>query len=139
MNKTKFSVNWNQKLNCNFFTTIRLRNDAYYYKSAQSAIFMKATCKVQDNRFPEEKDYYFLFNAEVVSVENCPLDKLPEHLCYTDTGYDKQKCTNMLRTMYKNNPKASENPEMSIIVFKRVWDKKETVVEDKFANTFQEV
>lgn len=139
MLKIKFSVNWNNKLNCNHFTTVRLKNEAIFYKGAQAAIFMKSSCIVQDNRFPEERNHLFMFNADIVHVANCNLNDLPEFFCLTDTGYDKLKCTNMLRTMYKNNEKAGENPEMSIIVLKRSWEKNPVATEAAEENKFHPV
>jgi hypothetical protein len=36
-----FSYNWNGKLNCNCFTTIRLRNDARYQVGAKFIVKLK--------------------------------------------------------------------------------------------------
>jgi hypothetical protein len=125
MLKTKFSINWNKKLNCNFFTTIRLRNDNVFFTSAKHAIFMKAESDVKDPRFPEEKQYYFLTMCEIVCVEMCKLIDIPETIFLTDTGYDKKKSIEMIQKMYKNNENFNNDSDFVVITFKKLHETQE--------------
>ena len=81
MNRIKFSHNWNNKLNNEYFTTIRKYTDAKfdYYKDKVGEVFSvllkgKEICK-----------------AELISVEMKNFDNIPEALFIIDTGTETYK------------------------------------------------
>lgn len=84
-----FSTNWNNKLRCRSFTTIRMRNDTKYHKGAILSIALQ--------NYPKGK-------AKVIGISFMTLDKISEWIARLDTGYSAKDCKEMLKTMYKNNP-----------------------------------
>lgn len=84
-----FNYNWNTKLRCRNFTTIRLRNDAKYFKGARFSITLQNYQKGM---------------AKVIDVKFMTLDKVNEWIARLDTGYSAKECREMIKTMYKNAP-----------------------------------
>lgn len=86
----KFSTNWNNKLDCKCFTTIRLNNDKKYRVGEIYDIYLN------------EK---YLGKAELIEKRKIHLQKINNFIAYLDTGYSAAKCKDMLKRMYKNtNP-----------------------------------
>ena len=84
-----FSFNWNNKLRNNCFTTIRLRNDAKYFKGAKYAVSLQ--------NYPKG-------NARAVDVKYLTIDKINNWIARLDTGYSAKECVAMIKEMYKNKP-----------------------------------
>lgn len=84
-----FSFNWNTKLRCRNFTTIRLRDDTKYFKGARLAITLQN---------------YQKGVAKVIDVKTMTLDRINEWIARLDTGYSAQECREKIKTMYKNVP-----------------------------------
>lgn len=81
-----FSTNWNNKLDCDVFSTIRL-GSAKYFKGNKFKVVLKNETICQ---------------AKVVEVYWFKLAQLTDARAWLDTGYDKEKTTEIIRTMYKN-------------------------------------
>ena len=81
MNNVKFSHNWNNKLNCNVFTTIRKYTDnkADYYG-----------CNV-DGEFAIDLNGVIVGTAILVSVRLETLYKIPAEVIMVDSGLDREK------------------------------------------------
>ncbi|MBF7091118.1 hypothetical protein IUY40_06160 [Flavobacterium sp. ALJ2] len=47
MEKLEFSTNWNNKLDCKCFTTIRIFNPAKHFRGNQFEVFCKESLKVK--------------------------------------------------------------------------------------------
>ena len=83
MNRLDFSTNWNNKLDCNYYTTLRL-----------------------SGRFEVGKTYevwhkgQFLHHARIMGKKKLSLDTITEWIAYLDTGYPREECCNILRRMY---------------------------------------
>jgi isoleucyl-tRNA synthetase len=98
----KFSYNWNNKLDCHAFTTIRLRNDLKY-----------SFGKIFDIAFQDKPNG----SAVVLEVKHFYLHQLTEFMARVDTGYSKEQCDNVIRTMY---PKVDfTNQQLSFILLVR--------------------
>lgn len=78
-----FSYNWNNKLDCKSFTTIRISGK--YSLNSQWRIFLKG-------------DYLGL--AKVVSVTQLLADNMSEPMALLDTGYNKKDTLDILKKMY---------------------------------------
>lgn len=106
--KTKFSYNWNGKLNkgqgVRAFTTIRLHNPNKYFVGAVHDISLK------------EKE---LGSAEIKHVKTMPLESLDAYTCWLDTGYDAATTRETIRRMYKNNSNVGPNPLVDVSLM--VW------------------
>jgi hypothetical protein len=105
-----FHHNWNNKLHCYVMTTIRLRNDAKYKKSARFKVILKVG---------EKQNIFGVF--EVVDIRHVKLHEIPSYIAYLDTGYDVHKTRDIIKTMYKHkSPSIDWNTQdISIILLKK--------------------
>ena len=85
MRELKFSTNWNKKLCCNVFTTLRL-ND-------QMQIGDLVLVKIKDKNRGI---------VEILDKKMIYLSELTDDICYLDTGYNAEETKKILQTMYKN-------------------------------------
>jgi len=81
-----FSYNWNNKLSCPCFTTIRLINLKKYV--------VGETYEIVLNKKP-------ISLCEIVEIRNFYLASLNEFVARIDTGYSKAECERIIRSMYK--------------------------------------
>lgn len=98
--KIIFSKNWNKKLYCHYYTTIR-KSSAYYVPG----------------------EYYFVFQAGhaadhralLITKKTILLEQLPEITAYLDTGMNQQQTKELFRSMY---PQADWNTQkLDILLF----------------------
>ena len=66
----EFSQNWNKKLNCGYFTTIRIDSDKYYAGAVYDIIIKKQ----------------FAYRAQIVTIKKIYLHELDEITARCDTG-----------------------------------------------------
>lgn len=106
--KLTFSYNWNNKLNCLAFTTLRLRNDSKY----QVGRAFEINCP-DVNPAP----------VAVLQVKHLRLDQLSEGMCRVDTGYSKVETQKLIRTMYINKPNINwDTQELVWVLLRRLRD-----------------
>lgn len=98
-----FSTNWNKKLDCSAFTTIRLRND---------------------NKYKAKEHYELNLNKKFIGTGFCIdikhfwLKDINDFIAYLDTGYDKEEFKEILKKMY---PKVDfTKTQLSIILLKKI-------------------
>lgn len=85
MNQTiDFLQNWNGKLFCNAFTTIRKQDDRYQ-------VGIRYDITLQDK---------WCGDAECVQVTQFTLDRLTESMAYLDTGFSKRETIELLQELY---------------------------------------
>lgn len=87
--RIEFTQNWNGKLNCNAFTTMRLHNPVKYCVGAVKQIYLKGVWKG---------------DAKILDVRCIHLSDINLFISYWDTGLSPEDCRQMLRNMYKNRP-----------------------------------
>lgn len=87
MESIKFNQNWNNKLQCNIFTTFRLANPNKYITGKEFEIWLKDK---------------LIGHAVIVFIYPIFLDKINNYMAYLDTGYNAEEMKNLLKTMYKN-------------------------------------
>ena len=85
MNKLEFSTNWNNKLDCKCFTTIRIYNARKHFKGNVFDVFLKNQHKSK---------------VEILSVGNIKINDLTDYICYLDTGYSRAETIEILHKMY---------------------------------------
>ena len=85
MDDIVFSYNWNNKLDNNAFTTLRLEDERKYYVGKEVNIKLKS------------QEYG---NAIIRGVKPLMLSQINDYIAYLDTGYDAAECTNIIRRMY---------------------------------------
>lgn len=100
-----FSYNWNGKLNCKSFTTIRLRNDMKYVVGERYRL------KIKGER---------LGGVEILAIKHFYLRELNEFIARIDTGYSKDECEKIIRRMYSSVD--FEKLQLSLILLRRLND-----------------
>ena len=102
MRAISFSYNWNKKLDCQAFTTIRLYQPEKYVVGETYEILLKDVA---------------IGKGEIVEIRKFMLSELNEFVAYLDTGYPKEKCKEIIRKMY---PKVDfERQILSLILIKK--------------------
>jgi hypothetical protein len=81
-----FSYNWNNKLDCKAFTTIRLFNPGKHVVGVKYRVMLKRT---------ENKGV-----GVIRSVKPFLLEQLNPYISYLDTGYPVEECRNIILKMY---------------------------------------
>ena len=82
----EFSFNWNNKLNCNYFTTLRISAKWMHH----TVVVLK--CKKQFKV------------VKLLDAKKLYTSQLNDWICYLDTGYNKIDTLNILGKMYKFDP-----------------------------------
>ena len=86
MREISFSYNWNHKLDCDAFTTIRIWQPEKYVMGEAYAIVINSE---------------LLSFAKIVEVKKFLLKDLNDWIALIDTGYKKEECEQIIRRMYK--------------------------------------
>lgn len=81
-----FSYNWNNKLDCRAFTTIRLFNPGKHVVGARFRVMLKRT---------ENKG-----QVTLTAVKPFLLEQLNPFIAFLDTGYSVEECRNIIEKMY---------------------------------------
>jgi len=92
METLKFSYNWNNKLECKAFTTIR---KSWRY---QVGDIVKVELHNKGNLYPE-----LAFEAEIIDRRPLRLEHINDWIAQLDTGYSADECRQILQRMYKND------------------------------------
>ena len=108
MQTTKFTTNWNKKLNCDYFTTLRLRNPEKYKIGARHKIKLLERGILRDYG-----------TAEIIDVKNIRLHQLNTFICGLDTGYSVDETKQLLHTMYKNIVDDVNKSEFNLVLYKK--------------------
>lgn len=85
MEKLEFSTNWNNKLDCKCFTTIRIYNLSKHFQGNQFEVFLQKKFKSK---------------AIVLGTIITKLDQLSDYVCYLDTGYNKEETKAIFKKMF---------------------------------------
>ena len=108
MKKINFSTNWNGKLGCSVYTTIRLQNISKY-KTGD-------LYDVRLNGKPHHK-------AKILGIKTLPsIYHLSSFVCYLDTGYSAEETIGIFEKMYKAKVRNLQVQPFSIILLKKEKD-----------------
>jgi hypothetical protein len=80
-----FSYNWNNKLNCNAFTTIRLFQPDKYIIGEKYKVSLKGIPVCE---------------SVIINIKNFKLYDLNDFIAFIDTGYNKEECRKIILRMY---------------------------------------
>lgn len=114
----KFSYNWNKKLDCKSFTTIRLHNGRKYQKGNLYRVFLKDSTQWIDKGLHECKGLVTRRKTQI-----------NDWLAFLDTGYNAVKCQDIITKMYKNK-NVEPDPLLDIILLVKVPDRKVSTKQD---------
>jgi hypothetical protein len=104
MEPIKFTYNWNGKLHCRDFTTIRLYNPNKYI------IGQRYNIMLNDRE---------LGDGVIAGISNFYLANLNEFMARIDTGYDRFKAAEMIKKMYSNKNIDWDKQLLSLILITR--------------------
>lgn len=106
MEKLEFTTNWNNKLDCKCFTTIRIYNPMKHFTSNKFEIYLKRKYKSK---------------VEVLNIGVIKIQNLTDYICYLDTGYSRAETIELLRKMY---PRIDfKNQYLCIMLLKKIEPK----------------
>ena len=97
-----FSTNWNHKLDCDAYTTIRIFNPHKHYPG---------------KRFKVALNGVEMHMAEVIEVKQILLSQVNEFIARLDTGYSADECKTILKSMYNER---AEKAVYGFLLLKKV-------------------
>ena len=103
MEKIEFSTNWNNKLDCKCFTTIRIYNPTKHFQGNKFEVFLQKKFKAK---------------AEVLTVGVVKIEQLSDYICYLDTGYSRTETIEILYKMYSRID--FKNQHLVILLLKKI-------------------
>lgn len=112
MDSFKFSYNWNKKLGCDYFTTLRLNNPAKYAVGNQHKLLLYEKGVWRDYGI-----------VEVVAVRVIRIHQLNEFICGLDTGYGVDETKDILYKMYKDKVKDINQADFALVLLRKVKTK----------------
>lgn len=104
INRITFGYNWNGKLDCDHYTTIRLHNPKKYKVGDTKEVWLGSGTQWRQ-----------IDNVEILLVKTFHLEQLNDWMAYLDTGYSRAHALKIFRNMYKQ-----QNPEMDFILCKKI-------------------
>ena len=87
--RLEFEENYNGKLNCQCFTTIRLHHPVKNAVGAIKQIYLKGVWKG---------------NARIMHAATITLDRINLPMAKLDTGLSPEECRKKIRFLYRNRP-----------------------------------
>lgn len=100
-----FSTNWNGKLMCEYFTSIRLHNPRKFAVGNKFDVYLKGA---------------YMGVHEVVGHKRLTVETISEWIALLDTGYPLVECQNIIRTMYKKIDNFTDQSSLSYILLHRI-------------------
>lgn len=108
-NVIRFTKNWNNKLFCDCFTSIRLDQDKY-----QVGIQYDATLTTPDGKAILIK-YVTCVTKTVLTI-----DQITDAMAWVDTGMNADKCRAMIKKMYEKSVLDWSTQKMAFMVFAKL-------------------
>lgn len=109
MERLNFSHNWNKKLDCDCFSTIRLWNPAKHFEGKEVEVYDNSTTPGR-----------YKGRAVYAIVSEFTLNQLKPAAAMLDTGYSIEETRNILRTMYHKKVDNVETARFAYIILKKV-------------------
>jgi len=101
----EFSQNWNNKLDCDFYTAIRMRNDKRYFVGKRFRVLLKG------------KEIH---HAEIVKGSHFKIYHLNSFITYLDSGYPVMEFISMFKKMYSKKNIDWETDEIVFVLLKKI-------------------
>lgn len=117
METVKFNKNWNEKLCCDHFTTIRLHSPKFHVGN-----ILKTVCRMTR---PDKKVVEIEDMAMVVYVKEYRLNDIPEEVFWTDCGMCKRSAIDMIEKMYMRYNINIHTAKWDVVVLKHYYGPKE--------------
>lgn len=104
MASISFTSNWNNKLSCSAFTTLRLHNPIKY---------------VAGQRYTIELNGKVTGEAVLIEKRTISYSQLNEFVCYIDSGYSKKSTIEILKRMYPRVEITQSRFDLCLLAFVR--------------------
>lgn len=117
----KFRDNYNKKLDCKYFTTIRLHNPKKHQVGKIMGI--ERNGRIEDHA------------AKIIDIKTFYLKDMSEYMAGLDTGYSKAEAIEMIRLMYRHIVANVYQARFDFILLRRE-DERHTPPEEQL--TFEE-
>jgi hypothetical protein len=102
-NTLRFSTNWNNKLQCDTFTTLRLDSDKYKVGEVY-----KVTLKGH------------LKDIRIIDKKVLLLNQINDWIAFIDTGYNRDECINIIKRMYAKHDIDWNTKKLQLLLCKTV-------------------
>lgn len=109
MDHLNFSHNWNKKLDCDVFSTIRRWNPAVHFEGREVDIYDNS---VNPARYKGRGKYAI--------VSEFKLNQLKPAAAMLDTGYTLDETLNIIRTMYYKKVPNLEEQSFAYIIIRKI-------------------
>jgi len=109
MERLNFSTNWNKKLDCDVFSTIRLWNPPKHFEGKEVDIYDNSTTPAR-----------YKGHGKYAIVSEFKLNQLKESAAMLDTGYTLAETINLIRTMYKNKVQNLDQQTFAYIIIRKI-------------------
>lgn len=112
MDTLKFNKNWNQKMCCDFYTTIRIHSEKF-----QIGKIMETICKIKEKgREVEIKE-----KAKVVQIKSYRLNDIPDEIFWVDCGMGKRNAIDMIEKMYSKYNIHVHSVKWDVVVLQHIY------------------
>jgi len=88
--RLNFSYNWNNKIDCSYFTTIRIENAKKYQVGFRLRVFLEKKKNIVEH----------IKDVEIISIKKIKLSDINEYIAGLDTGYDVEETKKKFCKMY---------------------------------------
>jgi hypothetical protein len=101
----EFSGDWNKKLGCQYYTTIRLNNPSKYMVGKQLKVMLSRRLH---------------HIAEVACISELTLGRVSEAMAFIDAGLELPKFKTMFTKMYETKININDNTPLVFVVLKKI-------------------
>lgn len=105
MSIVKFTTNWNNKLSCRAFTTLRLHNPTKYVVGREFSILLNGRK---------------MGNATLVTKYILKISQLNNYICYLDMGYNLQQTIGIIKKMYPSINLETARFDLCLFTYQKV-------------------
>lgn len=122
----KFSHNWNNKLDCKVFTTLRIYDGKYSPGHVFEVVLKDSAGDLEINGTRYKK----LGRASILLSYKVQVKDLTMPICLLDTGYTLIETRKILFTMYKNRKGGFSDHTMMVLAYLQWLDESKYHVQD---------
>lgn len=104
----RFNKNWNKKLNCDYFTTLRLISDKFVKGNVYRILL------------EENGVLRTLYDAVIIDVRNIRIYQITDWMSCLDSGLSSGELKDILYWMYKNSVANINEADFAYIMLQRI-------------------
>lgn len=105
MSVIKFTTNWNNKLSCSAFTSLRLHNPTKFIVGREFSVMLNGRK---------------MGTATLVTKYTLRVNQLNNYICYLDTGYNLQQTIGILEKMHSGINLETARFDLCLFTYQKV-------------------